>query len=212
MKKIFLLIIFILLVSNYTIAEDAYYKAKEETDIYFSQFGDTIGKIKPGFEITKEMIIADKEDWLKLKLDFNKGYIIGWIQTDALLPLNNVSSSNLDSNEVVLTVTLSNVSLVYNNSVGNDWSIGAYINGEYIKKYKSYELSLSDKKELQLKATAMESDKVPDFGSSSKTIVLSDLDLGKENKITLYVVVRENRGRYAGNTAKWQFDFILAKK
>jgi len=63
---------------------------------------------------------------------------------------------------------------------------------------------------LTIIAYAYESDSVPDMGSGRITIPVSELKKGK-NTYTVEVTVRENRGRYSGNTAKWQFTINITK-
>jgi PKD repeat protein len=81
--------------------------------------------------------------------------------------------------ECRVTVILEMIELDYNNHVGNEWSITA---------------------------RAVEHDKYSDFGSARQTFVISCTDTGIETEYgNLEVLVREDRGRYAGNTALWRF-------
>ncbi|WP_366345853.1 hypothetical protein [Paenibacillus amylolyticus] len=111
---------------------------------------------------------------------------------------------------VKVTVTLVSVELVENNSVGNEWAIGASVNGKDLEEGSSVTLNLKSTGTLKLEAIAEEQDKIPDYGSKSTNVKLSSFS--KSTNKTLSVVVTENRGRYSGNTANWAFKFKISKK
>ncbi|MNN69269.1 hypothetical protein D3C81_1850430 [compost metagenome] len=60
---------------------------------------------------------------------------------------------------------------------------------------------------VKLKAYAEEQDKVPDVGSSNSSIKVSSVT--KTINKSLKVTVTENRGRYSGNSAEWEFKFKI---
>ncbi|MEK4434724.1 MULTISPECIES: hypothetical protein [unclassified Paenibacillus] len=109
-----------------------------------------------------------------------------------------------------VTVTLVSAELIENNSVGNEWAIGASVNGKNLKEGSSVTLNLKSTDTLKLKAEAEEQDKIPDIGSKSANVKVSSFS--KSTNKTLSVVVKENRGRYSGNTATWEFKFKISKK
>ncbi|WP_223868833.1 hypothetical protein [Paenibacillus sp. UASWS1643] len=111
---------------------------------------------------------------------------------------------------VKVTVTLVSAELVDNNSVGNEWAIGASVNGKDLEEGSSVTLNLKPTGTLKLEAIAEEQDKIPDYGSKSTNVKLSSFS--KSTNKTLSVVVTENRGRYSGNTATWAFKFKISKK
>jgi len=111
---------------------------------------------------------------------------------------------------VKVTVTLVSAELVENNSVGNEWAIGASVNGKDLEGGSSVTLNLKSTGTLKLEAIAEEQDKIPDYGSKSTNVKLSSFS--KSTNKTLSVVVTENRGRYSGNTATWAFKFKISKK
>ena len=111
---------------------------------------------------------------------------------------------------VKVTVTLVSAELVENNSVGNEWAIGASVNGKDLEEGSSVTLNLKSTGMLKLEAIAEEQDKIPDYGSKSTNVKLSSFS--KSTNKTLSVVVTENRGRYSGNTATWAFKFKISKK
>jgi hypothetical protein len=111
---------------------------------------------------------------------------------------------------VKVTVTLVSAELVENNSVGNEWAIGASVNGKELEEGSSVTLNLKSTGTLKLEAIAEEQDKIPDYGDKSTNVKLSSFS--KSTNKTLSVVVTENRGRYSGNTATWAFKFKISKK
>lgn len=119
-------------------------------------------------------------------------------------------TSYVAAKTVKVTVTLVSAELVENNSVGNEWAIGASVNGKDLEEGSSVTLNLKSTGTLKLEAIAEEQDKIPDYGSKSTNVKLSSFS--KSTNKTLSVVVTENRGRYSGNTATWAFKFKISKK
>ena len=94
-------------------------------------------------------------------------------------------------------VTLLSANLVRNNHVGNEWFWEAKANSKGQDRNDTVHLSV---KAVTLSATVVEQDKIPDVGRGS-------LRVTKSGEYELEVIVRENRGRYSGNTARWVFVF-----
>lgn len=110
---------------------------------------------------------------------------------------------------VKIKVTLVSIELVENNHVGNEWYTAAYVNGKEIKKSSTVTLNLKPTESVKLKAYAEEQDKIPDVGTSTASIKASSVS--KPVNKALKVTVKENRGRYSGNTAEWKFTFKIQK-
>lgn len=110
---------------------------------------------------------------------------------------------------VKVKVTLVSAELIENNSVGNEWAIGASVNGKELEEGSTVTLSMKPSGTLKLEVLAEEQDKIPDYGSKGTTVKLSSF--AKSTSKTLAVVVTENRGRYSGNTATWEFTFKITK-
>ncbi len=117
---------------------------------------------------------------------------------------SNLDASNKGSGKTVI-VTLKSRYLSYNNHVGNEWSAFIKANGEYIF-YGDLTINIEDGESLNLEAIAMEDDTVMDYGSVSRTISFNELVSGTATDYIMQVTVRENRGRYTGNTALWVFN------
>lgn len=92
--------------------------------------------------------------------------------------------------------------LLNNDSVGNDWSNLVYLNGE---RYENGDiLELNGSNYATLKVVIQENDNLPDVSSKELNILLSQ----QESGITR-IEVTENRGRYTGNVAVWEFEYTV---
>jgi hypothetical protein len=111
---------------------------------------------------------------------------------------------------VNVTVTFVSAKLVENDHVGNEWVTEAKINGKVIAEGKSVKLKLKPTDNIKLSAYAEEQDKIPDYNEEEASIKVSSIKKTLNKK--LKVIVTENRGRYSGNEAKWEFTFKIAKK
>lgn len=98
----------------------------------------------------------------------------------------------------IVSVTLESVSLEYNNSVGNEWSTSGTVNGRYIFRGDSVHVRVDPDASITIEASATESDKYSDYGSSRKRIKVAHLNKTGPTNIPVLVTVREDRGRYAG--------------
>ena len=108
-----------------------------------------------------------------------------------------------------IKVTLVSVELIENNHVGNEWYTAAYVNGKEIEEGSTVTLNLKSTESVKLKAYAEEQDKIPDVGTANLSIKASSVS--KTMNKSLKVKVKENRGRYSGNTAEWKFTFKIQK-
>lgn len=94
--------------------------------------------------------------------------------------------------------------LVYNNHVGDAWGTGVFCGSDRISNGQS--ITVTSYGGLSLKATAVEVDSCNDVGS--KTVGFAP-EIGESETQTVDVVVREDRGRFAGNTACWRFTITV---
>lgn len=118
-----------------------------------------------------------------------------------------------ENGEILLKVKLSNIDLVQNNHVGWDWStIDGYINKIKVEEGDTQEIKCKLSDEIYLIGYAEEHDSIPDKGYNIECVSVNKLDLLSKNKYSVFVVVRENRGRYSGNTAIFKFDFEIVRK
>ncbi|MBE6903447.1 MAG: hypothetical protein E7480_02450 [Ruminococcaceae bacterium] len=84
------------------------------------------------------------------------------------------------------------------NHVGDDWIEEITYNEKSIEDGDIIIASLKD--DITIIGKVIENDNIPDYGSSSVTISVS----GGEKTTQFYV--KENRGRYAGNSAVWELN------
>ncbi|WP_027084416.1 hypothetical protein [Cohnella panacarvi] len=120
-----------------------------------------------------------------------------------------ISSVSAASKSVKIKITYVNAELVENNHVGNEWATSGIINNKEILEGDSIILDMKSTDSIKIKAKASELDKIPDSGSGSTSIKVSAIT--KKTTKTLKVTVKENRGRYSGNTAEWKFIFEISK-
>lgn len=118
----------------------------------------------------------------------------------------DVPDVNLSFKEPIFVITYS-ASLVKNNSVGNDWERGLKYNGETISS--GSRITHDPQTSLSLTAFAIEDDSYDDKGSANVTF--DCLEIGQKKTKQVSVIVRENKGRYKGNTAKWTFDITVER-
>ena len=85
-----------------------------------------------------------------------------------------------------------------NRSVGNDWYKDLLYKGDYVRSGSV--LTLPESFSFRYEIT--EDDASPDVGY--KTVSFSNLEIGDKQEKTVYITVREDNGRYAGNTATWE--------
>ena len=98
------------------------------------------------------------------------------------------------------------VKRISNNSVGDSWGFSVTVDGEKVTKAPIRTNSSS----IVVNVAAIEYDSVNDVGRGSVTFNLSDIKTQATK--TVRVTVRENRGRYAGNTAVWEFTVTVTRK
>ncbi|GMK41302.1 hypothetical protein PCCS19_43580 [Paenibacillus sp. CCS19] len=108
-----------------------------------------------------------------------------------------------------ITVKFVSAELIENNSVGNEWETEGFVNNKALSEGMSVTLKLKTTDSLKIKVTASELDKIPDIGSANLTVKASTIS--KKTTKSLKVIVKENRGRYSGNTAEWKFTFEISK-
>ncbi|MFF2911225.1 hypothetical protein [Paenibacillus sp. NPDC057934] len=110
---------------------------------------------------------------------------------------------------VKIKVTFVEAKLAENNHVGNEWWWGGFVNGKELNDGESVTINADTAGSIKLHAEAQEQDKYPDDGEASASVKVSSITTSVTKKLNVTVV--ENRGRYSGNTAKWQFTFKLEK-
>lgn len=93
-------------------------------------------------------------------------------------------------------------SVITNNSVGNEWYIENWLNGELIDGSGEIYISFDDA--VKVETYIAEDDTWVDSSKNTKTFYPSKYELLNGCTITLTTSVVENNGRYKGNIAKWQ--------
>lgn len=89
--------------------------------------------------------------------------------------------------------------LLYNDSVGSDWTKTYTCDGQSVTNGKQWTVPLNNAKTVKINVTFTENDKWPDIGKGYLSVLLAD---GFE--ASTIITVTENKGRYIGNTAQWK--------
>lgn len=105
-------------------------------------------------------------------------------------------------NAVPMEMTVS-YELQHNNSVGGSWNTEYKITGIPVLTDKNTKYKVWIGASIKIKSTITERDSVDDVGTTTTKKKISEEDLRNGFEVKHTVTVRENRGRYSGNTAKW---------
>ena len=122
--------------------------------------------------------------------------------------IHEIPDINLDELYEDKTYTVSYTAyLSYNSHVGNSWAYGLKYDGECVESGSS--VVKSGIFNLSVTAYAVEFDEHNDYGSAS--VYFDSLDVGEKQTKEVTVTVREDRGRYSGNTAGWIFEITIER-
>ena len=95
-------------------------------------------------------------------------------------------------------------SMLSNDCVGNDWKTTVTYREQPIQSGDI--ITDPPGTTIVLCGTVTESDRFPDTGSGCV-----HLTLGEDTSGAIEITVQENRGRYAGNTAVWRFQYRITQ-
>lgn len=96
----------------------------------------------------------------------------------------------------------------YNDSVGSDWEFYATVNGKTVTN-GGVDVTCDVGDHVDLYAQCVEEDVYPDTGEDSSYIVIHKDDLWSSFTVTQDIIVTEDYGRYAGNTAEFAVTFTF---
>ena len=117
-----------------------------------------------------------------------------------LKALKSNTQTEVSTNSQATTFSITGAyDVTYENSVGNDWSCTYSVDGDGLCLGDTLIAAVGDV--IKISVVVTENDNSPDTGSNSVTRTLSYDDIVHGFSTTLNVYVKENRGRYAGNTA-----------
>lgn len=136
-----------------------------------------------------------------------KTLVLGWI---ILIPIAAVVWSYRQQqpmqHEVRYLYSLERV----NNHVGNQWVHEVFVDGNDLSKSGRLQIiPPGTKKQITILVVSTEDDSVPDVGSASMDVTLTE---NMNTTVTLTTNVRENRGRYTGSWAQWSHHFSIKTK
>lgn len=113
--------------------------------------------------------------------------------------------------KVKVSVKLQSIDCISNNHVGNEWVFGCTVNKKELAEGHALTITTTPSGKINIVSTAEEEDSIPDIGSRTLTVSVSKLKAGKDTSYTSQVTVKENRGRYSGNTAVWKFTYVIKR-
>ena len=144
----------------------------------------------------------------KLKDNLSKATIVLNNENSTQEDINNtINTLNNNSNNLVIAsrgIYKINIYayMIYNNHVGNEWYYyTTYNNNEF---NSGNQIIGKNNETIDLITTIIEDDKITDYGTNYITIKLTD-----NYEATKQITVRENRGRYTGNTALWEVKYSV---
>lgn len=110
-------------------------------------------------------------------------------------------------NAIYMNITAHAV-CVKNNSVGSSWDIDYTLNGTESPDAEWFG-KVWQKSKITVETTVTELDSIDDIGKKKTTYRVTERDLRYGFEIEQTVIVRENRGRYSGNTAEWKIVYTF---
>ena len=109
--------------------------------------------------------------------------------------------------ETSWSITFVDAQVVRNDSVGRDWETDVYIDNRRVTQGKTIRIIGFDTARVEARAIERD-DGGDDIGDASTIARRGRYEDGDE--FTIQVTVRENGGRYSGNTAVWMFRFRIS--
>jgi hypothetical protein len=94
-----------------------------------------------------------------------------------------------------------------NNHVGNEWGSYFSVNGSKINSGDT--ITVKRNSSLSVYTEIVEYDNIPDVGQASYNFTVTPEYFEYGVMITQTIYVRENRGRYSGNTATWEVEYTF---
>lgn len=102
-----------------------------------------------------------------------------------------------------VTIEFLDATQTHNDHVGDDWINTISINGTVLELGQSKKINISEG-DLEIECHAVENDDYPDKGSDYIIVSYSDLQIGNNVYETSFSV-REDNGKYTGNTSGWTY-------
>lgn len=158
------------------------------------------GGAKKEAEYVSDRLINIKDRLAKIDKRISKTTALSQYLPDEFLSRKNVS---------YVSVSVE-AKCIENNSVGDSWDVVYAVNG--VQKQSATEkwlIKVWDNAEVSVNTIVTEEDSVDDVGRKNTTFIITDNDLRHDFEIEQTVIVRENRGRYSGNTAEWKIVYTF---
>lgn len=137
------------------------------------------------------------------------------VNVDNSEELENSDTNNSESTSSTSGIrVMFSINEIYNNSVGNEWH--SYLKYGDINLYSSHYdnvIFISDNEDISFEAIVYEYDESSsDFGYATFTIPYSEITKGGTHTYKKEITITEDRGRYSGNSAKFEFVLTITPK
>ena len=94
---------------------------------------------------------------------------------------------------------------IRNNSVGDSWEVKYKLNGRDLPSFlDAWSEKVWQGAKISTETTITELDSIDDVSTEKTVYKVTEEDLRQGFKIKQTVIITENRGQYAGNTARWE--------
>lgn len=149
-----------------------------------------------GWYLHKEKVAYNEEYARVEQILINKKY------NEQMASYHKAVNKENEKTESDFTVSVS-IYEDYNNSVGDDWYYEFYINGIPINTYETNIMHAKFTDTFTAESYYCEDDNYPDSGYTKGKHAFTKEQLISGCEIQQKTVIRENQGRYTGNTARW---------
>jgi len=175
---------------------DQYHTNLDSYNTYMIEYDNAVADYETSYAADIDKYQSDLSKYESSESEYKQAYDTAYKNAEESILKNGISFS----------VDVS-CSMDYNDHVGNDWYEEFYINGKQVSYGDSITLPLGSS--VQAKSVCTEDDSIPDVGSASGSVSVKREYFQSEFTITQNIVVRENRGRYTGNTAGFTVVYTL---
>lgn len=179
---------------NYSATFEAYEAECRDYEAYMAAFNEEAEEYEQSYEVAVAQYEADLSAYNDAVAARDAAYVAAYEEAELVLLRDGIN----------FTVSASNV-MNHNNHVGNEWSTSYSVNGYSISGSTTVKIKLGSS--VRVSSTKTERDSIPDVGSNSSSYTPTRSDFQSGFELQHSVTVRENRGRYSGNTASFTFTY-----
>ncbi len=118
--------------------------------------------------------------------------------------------SDVSSQEIAVSITLTNTQIVEECHFGDDWNAYFGFNGKYKYSKQGDKFLLKPNEKFSLKSMVFEgNEEYGDYAEKTAVISYEQLEVGRYTFEELLYVEDENTGRYHCNNATFKFTYLI---